>query len=207
MTPESWVALTLALVLGAMSPGPSLALVLRNTMRGGRRHGMFTGLGHGIGFGLFAFMVAVGMEVVLAAHHSIEWLLRWGGAALLLLLGYTLVRRAVSGMNDGGHFDSEDPSGRAPFVQGFLIALFNPKVLAWMLAIFAPFIRPGAPLRTSIAMGILGMCTDAAWYVTVATVLSGTGVIRGLRSRANLVDGSMGVFMVFLAAMLAAGVF
>jgi threonine/homoserine/homoserine lactone efflux protein len=41
-----------------MSPGPSLAVVLRNTMVGGRRQGVMTGIGHGIGFGVYAFLAA-----------------------------------------------------------------------------------------------------------------------------------------------------
>ena len=43
-------------VLGAMSPGPSLAVVLRNTVAGGRLRGVMTGLGHGIGFFLYALL-------------------------------------------------------------------------------------------------------------------------------------------------------
>ena len=52
MNPEAWVALATVFMLGAMSPGPSLAVVLRNTMIGGRRQGVMTGIGHGIGFGI-----------------------------------------------------------------------------------------------------------------------------------------------------------
>ena len=36
-------------VLGAISPGPSLAVVIRNTISGGRTSGVMTGLGHGLG--------------------------------------------------------------------------------------------------------------------------------------------------------------
>ena len=103
MTPEDWIALTLALVLGAMSPGPSLALVLRNTMSGGRRHGILTGFGHGIGFGVYAFASAAGLAVVLEANNSIEEILRWGGSALLLWLGYTFINPPTAKIARDGH--------------------------------------------------------------------------------------------------------
>ncbi|MDP6233261.1 MAG: LysE family transporter, partial [Candidatus Poseidoniaceae archaeon] len=45
-------------VIGAISPGPSLAVVLRNTLAGGRRRGVACALGHGLGFGAYA-MIAV----------------------------------------------------------------------------------------------------------------------------------------------------
>jgi threonine/homoserine/homoserine lactone efflux protein len=206
MTPEGWVALTLALVLGAMSPGPSLALVLRNTMSGGRRHGVLTGLGHGIGFGVYAFSTAAGMAIALAAHRSVAALLRWGGAALLLWLGITFIRQASDGAKSKRELEQPAPSGRMAFIQGFLVALFSPKIMAWMLAIYAPFIKPGAPMRTSLAMSVLATCTDASWYITVAAVLSGTGAIRALRARAHIVHGAMGALMLLFAALLASGI-
>ncbi len=206
MTPETWATLTLALVLGAMSPGPSLALVLRNTMSGGRRHGMLTGLGHGIGFGVYAFITAAGLALALAAHRLIAVVLRWGGAALLLWLAFTYLRKAASGREHRSELEQHGPSAGECFAQGFLVALFNPKILAWMLAIYAPFIKPGAPMRTSLSMSLLATCTDASWYIAVAAVLSGTGAIRALRGRAHIVDGAMGALMLLLAGLLARGV-
>ena len=102
--------------------------------------------------------------------------------------------------------DVHERSDRAGFVQGFLIALFNPKILAWMMAIYAPFIEPGASTQTLIGMGALGLVIDGTWYVSVAAVLSDTGAIDKLRTRAHLIDGAMGILMFFFAALLAMGV-
>ena len=82
-------------------------------------HGMITGLGHGIGFGLYAFMTSAALSIALAAHRSIEALLRWSGASLLLWLGYTFIRHAVSGQASGVHFSQSELSVRAGFMQGF----------------------------------------------------------------------------------------
>lgn len=207
MTPESWAAFTLALVLGAMAPGPSLALVLRNTIGGGRRHGMLTGLGHGIGFGIYAFATATGIAIALAAHPSIAILLRWGGVTLLLWMGYTSITRATRGQKPIYTSGGKSQSGRLGFVQGFLLALLNPKILAWMLAVYAPFIKIGAPIRTALTMSALATCTDAGWYITVAAILSGTGAINFLRTNAHIVDGTVGTLMLLFAGLLAGGVF
>ena len=43
------IGVSLVCAMGAMSPGPSLAVVLRNTISGGRTQGVMTGIGHGIG--------------------------------------------------------------------------------------------------------------------------------------------------------------
>ena len=74
-----------------------------------------------------------------------------------------------------------------------------------MMAIYAPFIEPGASTQTLIGMGTLGLAIDGTWYVGVATVLSDTGAIDKLRARAHLIDGAMGILMFFFAALLATG--
>jgi threonine/homoserine/homoserine lactone efflux protein len=207
VTPEKFIGLGLVLVLGAISPGPSLALVLRNTMNGGRRHGVLTGIGHGLGFGIYAFLSAAGLAVALNAHPYTEAALRWGGTVILIWLGWTFLQHASQGPPQQKTETQEHLStGRLGFVQGFLVALFNPKILAWMLAIYAPFVDPGAGLATLAIMGLMGMCIDGTWYVSVAVVLSGTSAIDTLRARAHLIDRAMGVLMFVFAGLLVADV-
>lgn len=201
------MGLATVLVLGAMSPGPSIAVVIRNTMNGGKRMGIATGIGHGIGFGIYAFSTAAGLSIALAAHPATEEVLRWGGMLLLIYLGLVFLRHARAGPStENMGADEHEKNDRAGFVQGFLIALFNPKILAWMMAIYAPFIEPGASTQTLIGMGALGLAIDGTWYVSVAAVLSDTGAIDKLRARAHLIDGAMGLLMFFFAALLAMGV-
>ena len=95
MTIEATLALAAAFILGAMSPGPSLATVLRNSVNGGRRHGILTGLGHGFGFGIYAFLAAIGMAAAISTSDTTIQILRWGGIVLLVYLGYSFARHAL----------------------------------------------------------------------------------------------------------------
>ena len=205
MTPEAWVALATVFVLGAMRPGPSLAVVLRNTMVGGRRQGVMTGVGHGIGFGIYAFLAAAGIATALTLHESTELILKWGGIGLLLWLGYSFLKSSTGAPYEPSDNGSHSPSDRAGFVQGFAIALLNPKILAWMLALYAPFIEADINTETLFGMGLLGMAIDGTWYVTVATVLTrGEGVSK-LRAQARRIDAAMGVLMFVFAGLLYSG--
>ncbi len=206
MTPEAWVALATVFILGAMSPGPSLAVVLRNTMAGGRRQGVMTGIGHGIGFGIYAFLAAAGIATALAAVPSTETVLKWGGIALLLWLGFNFLKASrgepYESLGDDGH----GPPGRVGFAQGFAIALLNPKILAWMLALYAPFIEADIDTETLLGMGLLGMSIDGTWYITVATVLTRGDGVSKLRAQARKIDATMGVLMFVFAALIYYGV-
>ncbi len=206
MTPEAWAALATVFVLGAMSPGPSLAVVLRNTMVGGRRQGVMTGIGHGIGFGIYAFLAAAGIATALTLHESTETILKWGGIALLLWLGVNFLKASKGDPYESPGDDDHGPMGRAGFAQGFAIALLNPKILAWMMALYAPFIEADISIDTLFGMGLLGMAIDGTWYVTVATVLTrGDGVAK-LRGQARRIDATMGVLMFVFAALIYNGV-
>ncbi len=203
MEPGAWAALAAGFTLGAMSPGPSLAVVLRNTMAGGRSQGVATGIGHGIGFGIYAFAAALGIATALAANESVEIVLRWGGTLILLWLGVTFLSHGLAGPSqedDSG--DPHGPSDRAGFIQGFSIALLNPKILAWMLALYSPFIEADLGMDTLLGMGVLGMAIDGTWYVTVATALTTGDRVERLRAKAHLIDGAMGLLMFFFAFIL-----
>lgn len=206
MEPGAWAALATVFMLGAMSPGPSLAVVLRNTVSGGRRQGISTGIGHGMGFGIYAFLSAFGIATALSANENVEYFLRWGGIAILLWLGYNFIRHAFSDNSPNpGHEESGGPSEGAGFIQGFSIAILNPKIMAWMLALYAPFIEAESSLETLIGMGLLGMAIDGSWYVSVAVLLTTGNRVELLRSKAHLIDGAMGLLMFFFAGILLIG--
>ena len=202
----AWVALATVFALGAVSPGPSLAVVIRNTVTGGRSQGIATGLGHGLGFGIYAFLAAAGIATALSTNIHVEQALKWGGAVLLLWLGTSFLRHALSEKDT--ILDSErkyTSSGKIGFFQGFSIALLNPKIMAWMLALYAPFIEADLHMRTLIGMGLLGMTIDGAWYLTVAMTLATGERVERLKSNAHLIDGAMGVLMYLFAYILVSG--
>ena len=98
--------------------------------------------------------------------------------------------------------ENHGPSDRTGFAQGFAIALLNPKILAWMLALYAPFIEANISTETLFGMGLLGMAIDGTWYVTVATILTRGDGVSKLRAQARRIDAAMGILMFLFAALL-----
>ena len=70
MTGAFWASVTLACLFGAMSPGPSLAIIVNHTLSQGRIAGLIAGLSHGVAVGLFAFVTASGLSVVVFAVET-----------------------------------------------------------------------------------------------------------------------------------------
>lgn len=198
----SLLGLSFVCAMGAMSPGPSLAVVLRNTISGGRLQGIMTGVGHGIGFGIYALIAVTGLSALLLAHDSLFTLLQWGGALVLLWLSYNMLTYTPS--DEGKEHES---SGRKGFIEGFLISFLNPKILVFLVAIFSQFIDPEMTEFERFFMAVLAGIIDTTWYVLVAAVLAGTSLIDKLRSNSVIIDRAIGTVLSLLALALVAKTF
>ena len=198
----SILALSFVCAVGAMSPGPSLAVVLRNTISGGRLQGIMTGVGHGLGFGIYALIAVTGLSALLLAHDSLFLLLQWGGALVLLWLSYNMLTYIPS-----ESVEVHEISGRKGFIEGFLISFLNPKILVFLVAIFSQFIDPEMSQTDRFVMAILAGIIDTTWYVLVAAVLAGTPLINVLRSNSVIIDRAIGLILSLLALALVAKTF
>jgi threonine/homoserine/homoserine lactone efflux protein len=163
---------------------------------------VLTGLGHGVGFGIYAFLAATGIATAMSLNATTVQVLRWGGILALVVLGYIFARQALSGSTQNVHPSEKKSSDRAGFAQGFFIAIFNPKILAWMLAIYAPFIDADLGIQVLLGMALMGMLIDATWYMSVATFFTTGNRGARLRSAASKLDGAMAVLMFTFAALL-----
>ena len=198
----SLLGLSFVCAMGAMSPGPSLAVVLRNTISGGRLQGIMTGVGHGIGFGIYALIAVTGLSALLLAHDSLFTLLQWGGALVLLWLSYNMLTYTPSDEEK-----EHESSGRKGFIEGFLISFLNPKILVFLVAIFSQFIDPEMTEFDRFFMAVLAGIIDTTWYVLVAAVLAGTSLIDKLRSNSVIIDRAIGTVLSLLALALVAKTF
>jgi threonine/homoserine/homoserine lactone efflux protein len=171
--------------LGAISPGPSVMVVIRNTIIGGRSQGVACAVGHGIGFGIYAGSAVFGLIVLLENAPDAFLILQLIGVGLLVWYGYLMWNADI----DLG--DSKDTNQnqirRQGFMEGFAIAFFNPKIALFLVAILAQVLEPGMGMATKLAIGLLGMSIDMGWYLIVALVLTGTGAIDWLRLRGQLI--------------------
>ena len=200
MTPEQWLGLATVCILGAMSPGPSLAFVMRNTMSGGRRIGLITAIGHGMGIGLYAFAFVALLSGMLAAIPSLESALRGTGIVLLIIFGGLLIRSSFR--KEAESIVSEpDVMERNPFAAGFAIAFFNPKIAAWMVAVYSQFVEIDSSLLTMAGMGGLAFAIDATWYAVVAVLFSST-LATSLQNHALTVDRIVGALLILSGILL-----
>ena len=179
---EAILAASTVFFLGAISPGPSLLMVIRNTIVGGRRRGVMCAVGHGIGFGLYAGIAIFGLIVLLEEAPGVFLGLQLIGIALLFWYGWLMWQHA-----DDEHEQTFEGEARG-FLEGFSIAFFNPKIALFLVAVLAQVLDAGMTLSTKLVIGFIGMAIDMAWYVLVAVFLTGTPLLEWLRNNGMLVN-------------------
>jgi len=171
------------------SPGPGVLYVVGRSIDQGRRAGIASMIGIESAEVVHVFAVALGLSALLATSaHALE-VLRYAGAAYLIVLG---VRRWREGAEEvEGHADPA--TARRIMAQGFVVQLFNPKVAIFFLAYFPQFLDPPAPiLPQTLLLGalyvVIAACSDLA-YVLLSSLIAGR-LKRSARARRRVARAS-----------------
>lgn len=179
-------------ILGATSPGPSLAVVLRNTMIGGRSRGLACAVGHGIGFGFYAVSVVFGLVVIMENNPDVFTLMQIIGGLFLLYLGIGMIRSEATVI-------VQSEGKREGFFEGFFIAFLNPKIAVFMLAVLSSVLDPSMSNDTKWIIAGMGMTIDTVWYVIVALLLSKSTILTKIEQNQRSLNVATGVLMIGLA--------
>jgi threonine/homoserine/homoserine lactone efflux protein len=197
MSESQWLSLALVCLLGAMSPGPSLVVVVRQSFAGGSRAGITCAIAHGVGIFLWAAMMVSGLGVLVIASPDLFLAFRFAGAVFLIYLGIQSLRATSAGSEEvTAPFDGNHGS---PAREGFLIALTNPKIAVFFAALFSQFIRPDAPAVEQWMIVGTAAIIDILWYAAVALLLSRTAVLAQFQRHNLLLSRVFGAILIALA--------
>ncbi|WP_108650970.1 LysE family translocator [Dongshaea marina] len=192
-----WGSLFVVCLLGAMSPGASLAMVARHSLGGGRLHGVVTAWSHALGVGFYALLTVSGLAVLL--HHT-PWLfhtISYLGAAYLIWLGIGALR-SKGGIAEHLESGRHCSLGRAAR-DGLMISLINPKLILFFLALFSQFVAAGAASHDHAIVIGTPLLVDGLWYTLIAMLLSHPRVLEVLRAKAVWIDRLCGLVLILVA--------
>ena len=146
MIPPSFVAYLTFTAILAITPGGTTALVVRNTLRGGRRAGLATAVGAAIANCTHALLAGLGLSVLLAHSPSALVVVRFAGAAYLAWLGVRSLWDAMRS-SDVGLMPESIPAHRAGaggLREGLTFNLANVTVITFYITIVPSFVPAGA---------------------------------------------------------------
>jgi threonine/homoserine/homoserine lactone efflux protein len=191
-----YFAISTAIMLGAMSPGPSFIVVARTAVAGSRGQGVLAALGMGIGGSLFALAALLGLQLILLAVPSIYRALQLMGALYLLFLAYKLWRAAPDPLDLAVGVTARGSVPQA-FVLGLATQLSNPKTAIVYASVFSAALpRDTSWLLTALLVPTI-FVIEFGWYALVALAFSSSSArasyARGKRWIDRLAAGAMGL--------------
>ncbi|MFZ0216134.1 MAG: LysE family translocator [Candidatus Dormiibacterota bacterium] len=192
-----------------IAPGPDMALVSRNALRGGVRLVAPTVLGVGTGTLGWSAASALGLATLLDRAAVLFSVLRLLGAAYLCLLGVLALRSALRRRTDErssprpAEWAGPVPRRRAAYVQGLVNNLLNPKAGVIFLTLFPQFLRPGdGPSRIVVMVAVFeGLLVG--WLLVYGRTLAGLGASRAGRRLQRGLEAMAGVVLCGLGIRVA----
>lgn len=191
MTLETYVAFCLAAAALAFVPGPTVTVIIANSLRHGTSAGLMNVLGTQAGFLIWLAIAALGLGAAIEVMGVWFDVLRYSGAAYLVWLAIKLFRSkgdlAVA-------VDRARPNGSF-FLQGFIVIISNPKMLVLFGAMIPPFITPdGDSMRQILLLGGTFMVIALAGD-TLYALLAGRAGAWLSRSRIRSLEIASGCFL------------
>jgi len=174
-----------ACLLIALSPGPSTVLIIRNSLRS-RRSGMMTVLGNETGVFLWGVVAACGLTALLAASQAAYEVLRFGGAAVLIVFGVQALRTARRGGGPEPMAERTAPPepGWRSYRSGLLLNLANPKAAVFAMSFLPQFVPRGAPqLPLMVTLAAVWAVFEVGYY---GAYVWGVGRLRRVLSRESV---------------------
>lgn len=192
MSLDIYLAYVLACFVIAIVPGPTVTVIIANSLSYGTRAGLLNVAGTQLGLAIMMVTVVVGLSTVIALMGVwFDWL-RIAGAAYLVWLGWKLLRSP----------DDLGQPGRAAaprggfFLQGLLVILSNPKGLLWFGAFIPQFLDArGDYVEQIILLGVTAMAVALVSDGGYAVLTGRAGALLS-RQRARLVSRLSGAFLV-----------
>lgn len=185
-------------LFGAMSPGPSMAVVINNAIFKNRYHGVLTSIGHGLGITIYAIFAVIGIGLIINTNILIFNGMKIISIMFLIYLGLKAITN-----KEKVNFENNELSGRATsFFQGLSIAILNPKILVWFVAIYSQFMSKSNDFLFNTYLVLIAGVIDTCWYILLTIMATSNVALRYLKSKSDILQKLLGFIFIMIGMVL-----
>ena len=185
-------------LLGAMSPGPSMAVVINNAIFKGRNSGILTSIGHGIGIAIYATFAVLGLGLIIETNLFIFNGLKILSIIFLIFIGI----KSILNKEKLSLEKKDIKKNTISFLQGFSISILNPKILVWFIAIYSQFMSIDNELIFNIYLVSIAGIVDACWYIILTLVVTTASALSFFQTKLMLIQRVQGFLFITIGLML-----
>ncbi|MBP7902189.1 MAG: LysE family translocator [Spirochaetes bacterium] len=194
----SLLSISLIHLLAVMSPGPDVALTVRNSVLYGRRSGLFTSLGIVCG-NLFLVAGAVfGISALINGIPSLRSVIMLVGGIYLIYMGYSSIRTISDTTVDNFSGNSE----RKSFFSGFITNVTNVKAGLYYVSIFSKFITDDISISLKLIYCATVLFVTLFWFSLAAIIFASTPIRSRYMNKRRLLELLMGIVLILLGIFI-----
>ena len=186
----------------AITPGPGIAYVVARTVSGGRKEGLASCIGTGLGGLIHVMASALGVSLIIAQSAFAFSVVKYVGAAYLFYLGF----RMLFSKNAAPMVEEISPQGaRRAFLEGIAVEALNVKTALFFLAFLPQFTNPIEPMMPQLVL-LGSICVVLNTLVDVLAVLGANRLLTASAKRAQrerMMVKTSGITMLGLGTYLA----
>ena len=182
-------------LLGAMSPGPSMVVVVNNAIFKNRYQGILTSIGHGIGIGIYALFAVLGIGIAIEANLFLFNGIRILSVIFLIYLG---VKSIINKTKIDFDKKNNTKEGATSFLQGFSISILNPKIFIWFVAIYSQFMSLDNDIIFNSYLVLTAGFVDAAWYIFLTLLVTSNLALEFVKNKIAKLQKFLGIIFIAL---------
>lgn len=200
-----FITIAIAHLIAVASPGPDFAIVLKNSIKYGRKIALITSVGVGTAILIHVAYALAGIGLII---NSTPWLydvLIVIAAAFLMYIGLGAIRSPIPqgpNLETAGEAtlgSNQRISGTKAFAIGFMTNGLNPKATLFFLSLFTVVISSETPMIVQGAYGIYLALATTLWFCSLSLVLSNQKIRRVFSDKGYVFDRVMGWVLILLA--------
>lgn len=156
-----------------LMPGPDTLYIIGRSLAQGRQAGLVSVLGISTGCLVHTTAVAFGLSAILVSSAAAFSLVKWAGAAYLVILGIQMFGHAAPVPQENPP-PTTRPDLRTVYRQGLTTNVLNPKVALFFMAFLPQFVAPDRATSPVpfLFLGSVFICTGTLWCLVLATMAS-----------------------------------
>ena len=198
MTFLLFIQITFVCLLGAMSPGPSMMVVINNAIFKNKFNGILTAIGHGFGIGIYALFAVIGVGLIIKTNVFIFNSLKFLSIIFLFYLGIQALIKKDQIEYDKTYIKS----GMQSFLQGLSISILNPKIFIWFIAIYSQFMSLDNTYFFNISLVLIASIVDALWYLLLVNLVTFHSVLELIKNKSYLMQKIVGFLFIIISMIL-----
>ena len=185
-------------ILGAISPGPSMVVVINNAIFKNRYHGILTSIGHGLGIGIYALFAVLGIAIIIQTNIFFFNTIKIISIIFLIYLGL----KSLTSKNKLEFDKKELRGGLMSFFQGLSISLLNPKIFIWFVAIYSQFMSLENDLIFNTYLVLTAGLVDASWYIILTFLVTSKATLEVVKRKSILLQKAVGSIFILIGILL-----